>query len=75
MNNYKMELYTSSEDESKFIRFIFNNENVCNEYFNRMPEDMKALMISADDTSFSLNCSHLGTKEIMEVLKEITISD
>ena len=70
-----MELYTNSEDESKFIRFIFDNEKVCNEYFNRMPDNMKALMISADDTSFSLDCSHLGTEEIMEVLSVITISD
>jgi hypothetical protein len=75
MNQFKLQLYTDHNSNAKFIRFEFPNVNDCNEFFSKLSDEIQEQMISADDNSFSLDCSHLSLDEVILAMESLRKKD
>lgn len=74
MNTFKLQLFSDQSGDTKFIRFVFPTEAACNNFFGMISDTIKENLVSADDVSFSLDCSHIPAQELIEAMNHIRMN-
>lgn len=74
MNTFKLQLFSDQAGDTKFIRFVFPTVAACNNFFGMISDTIKEHLVSADDVSFSLDCSHIPADELIEAMNQIRMN-
>jgi hypothetical protein len=70
---FSISVYKSDDNKTKYYTFRFEDKDRCDYAFNSLDSELRDLVVSADDNSYTLDLSKFDDALIEEGMKQIFI--
>lgn len=68
---FSISVHKSDDNKTKYYTFRFEDKDRCESAFNSLDSEMRSLVVSADDNSYTIDLSQFADELIEEGMKQI----
>jgi hypothetical protein len=68
---FSISVHKSDDNKTKYYTFRFEDKDRCDAAFNSLDSEMRSLVVSADDNSYTIDLSQFADELIEEGMKQM----